>query len=215
MPIFQLKVQHPVTEISVHSQQTLLTQCQSAGLAVASSCRNGNCGRCFAQLLNGQVLSAHGDKTVAPATIALCTSLATSNVEFSQLPIESSASHWYCQALSPQLLRLPAGQQPGLYTGNQLALLLEERIIVSSILQRSGRELSLTTPLPTGVTSLTIVKISAHYKGSHTLYVAADQLSETRPIWSNINLATAAITLAALQRHGRRKTYTVVNHEPI
>lgn len=215
MPTYQLKIQQPASEIPVHSQQSLLAQCQQAGMAVASSCRNGNCGRCFAQLLHGRVRSTRGADTAAPATIALCTSFAIENIELQQLTLDDAVAHWYCQVLSPQVLRLPAGQQPGLYAGNQLALFIEDTVIVSGIRQRSGRELRLTASLPDGTTSLAIAKIPARYRGTYTLYIASETADAAKPIWANITLTAATAALTVLQRHGGENKYILGNPDDL
>lgn len=108
---FRLTVLQPgrtPRELAADPELDLLQQLRRAGFDVPQACRNGNCGRCYAKLLQGQA-----SKTLQPDTLALCISHAHSDMKLA-LPATSQWQRYACQLLAQSddqiRVRLPAGK---------------------------------------------------------------------------------------------------------
>lgn len=153
-------------ELICHSQETIFESAKRQGFQLPSSCLNGVCHVCRAQLVSGQVLTGSGKVLVerregepSCSDIMLCQSWPTgqSKIEIKNLlgPGELPLKKVKCQVLSVERLKgyvyqielqLPAGKQPDFFPGQYLALEMPEKEEASyfSIASRPGlRQLSL------------------------------------------------------------------------
>lgn len=144
------------------SEETLLASAQRAHWLIRFGCRNGNCGACEAQLLQGRI-DVRGESLAAPQTFLLCLAHAHSDLQIAlpSDPLHGSAAHArraYAQLLSMQsagdgrwraVFTLPAGRQPPLHAGQHVQIDSEPaQIGVLDDVPLAGRELTVFTNVP-------------------------------------------------------------------
>ena len=140
---FRLTVSAPGAaprELPVDPAHPLLTQVHAAGFAVPSACRNGNCGRCDATLLQGQASHLRSTRR-----LPLCISQAQGNLHVELAVTDTHAVH-ACQLIGVSAgrveLRLPAGHID--LKGNRFALLTKQCAVSVELIHRQGRSLGLS-----------------------------------------------------------------------
>jgi ferredoxin len=200
---YQLKQQCAAESILLHADTNLLITCLNAGLPVARSCRNGNCGRCDVQLLAGQVVLRTGEHCQAPTQIPLCLAQPLSDLLVDRLPLETRTQHWQCQVIDGGRLRLPAGKQTPPRPGDIVAVFPKQQTGVApaglnTVAEQRGREIALADPVLTSSPTVGLLVIDQQWQGNYALW-------QTRPapalcLWSGINADTAHSALSLLQR---------------
>lgn len=142
---YRLRIGHD--DIRVDGNNSLLEQLSAAGLRPPYSCRNGNCGLCDAQLLSGEVQLNNGAHQ-QQGNIPLCIARPRSDLTL-RLQVEQTHGPQLlaCQPLEHEnnrlWLRLPAGRQPPLTTGDRAALLLDNRVVTTRLLTIEQRRVAL------------------------------------------------------------------------
>jgi len=205
MSTLSLTVADTALSLNINDRDNLLNQCLAAGLPVARSCRNGNCGRCDCRLEFGQVQLRNGKLVTAPATIALCISHAHSAIGLNQLPLATPPQHWRCQGLGAQQLQLPAGRQTPPNIGDKVALLFAKTVTINSVAAVDGRVISLQNHCEHIATHIQnqagigLLNIDSEYHGNVDLWHSIKNRQTL--LWPNINQRTGLAALAAY-RHG-------------
>lgn len=213
MSTLRLSIIDAALSLPIRDDINLLEQCLSANLAVARSCRNGNCGRCDSTLLKGRVQLRNGLHVEGPATIALCISHAQSDVQISQLPLVKSPSHWRCQWQSPAQLRLPAGRQIPPRKGDICAILFEDTVELNEVADISGRDIHLLNACTNSPAnqSVSLITIDRDHRGQYALW--REHQHQRQTLWTHINHATAVIAQAAYQQNTDGARYCI-EHMP-
>jgi len=205
MSTLSLTVADTALSLNINDRDNLLNQCLAAGLPVARSCRNGNCGRCDCQLEFGRVQLRNGKLVTAPATIALCVSHARSPIGLNQLPLASPPQHWRCQGLGPQQLQLPAGRQTPPNIGDKVALLFSATVTINSVAAVNGRVISLQDHCAhiashiQNQDGIGLLNIDSEHHGNFVLWHRYKHCQTL--LWPNINQSTGLAAQAAY-RHG-------------
>jgi hypothetical protein len=185
----------------------LLKQCLEAGLDVARSCRNGNCGRCDSVMLKGQVQLRSADIQTAPATIALCISRALGDIELRSLPLLATPSQWHCQWLNQQILLLPAGRQYPPRQGDWLALLFDTHVEINNVSAVNGRQIILTTASPSPPkNSIGVLTIDREHAGHYQL----QRKDQSHILWQNVDQHSAQAALAYYRHRQPSGQFTLV-----
>lgn len=134
----------PARELAADPTRTLLQQLHSAGFDVPHACRNGNCGRCYARLLEGS--ASH---VLNQNTLPLCISHALSDVQL-ELPTAPQWKHYACQLLNQSddrlQLQLPAGKAA--LEGYRFAVLTKHSGSVATVLEQGQRLISFQLQTP-------------------------------------------------------------------
>ena len=204
MVTVSLTVADTALSLAINSSDNLLAQCLAADLAIARSCRNGNCGRCDCQLESGTVLLRNGRELTAPATIALCISHARSDLRIKQLPLHSTAQHWRGEGLNSKQLQLPAGRQSPPKPGDIVALLLNNTVLINSVLAVDGRVITLQDCCDAieqhqrNQLSIGLLNIDREHNGTFALWHEDKQMATL--LWHGINQTTGFAALAAYRQ---------------
>ena len=184
---------------SLNREDTLLQQGLAAGWPLARSCRNGNCERCFCQLLSGEVIYPDHRRYRAGSIIALCLARPTANIVLGSLPLQPHQRAWRCEIINDTSLLLPAGRSTGLEPACHVLLIHDNSITNTTLRRREGRRLTLDAPLASTAPSLGLVLIDAHRCGDWQLHNRACSPSLQ---WQGLDEDTARQALA-VARKGR------------
>lgn len=158
---------HAQRELAVDPALTLLQQLQRAGFDVPHACRNGNCGRCYAQLHQGE--ASH---TLDQTRVPLCISQALSDIQLT-LPKAPQWTLYTCQIKQCRDdridLLLPAGKIA--LSGTQFALINTCSASAAALLEQRQRllTLQLQSPLQHSSGLVQLLSVSADADGRQPL----------------------------------------------
>ncbi|GAB3369463.1 2Fe-2S iron-sulfur cluster-binding protein [Spongiibacter taiwanensis] len=195
----RLQVQQPGLDIIVSPDKSLLQSCTESGMKLSQSCRNGNCLRCEATLVAGQVTLRDGRRLNAPANIPLCISYPASDMVLESLPLSRQGSYWHAQLTSKGDWQLAAGSQPPPQLGQRVAVLQATRVDPSRVDQISGRHVRLAPPVTlTGSGSAFLIALSAPTRGNLALW--HKRHLHPQCLWSNLSADTGQLALSLCRR---------------
>tara|TARA_R100000687_G_scaffold83196_1_gene85093 strand:- start:3353 stop:3970 length:618 start_codon:yes stop_codon:yes gene_type:complete len=159
---------HAQRELAADPALTLLQQLQRAGFDLPHACRNGNCGRCYAQLHEGE--TSH---TLDQTRVPLCISQALSDIQLT-LPKAPQWTLYTCQIKQCREERidllLPAGKIA--LSGKQFALVNTCSASAATLLEQHQRLLALRLSSPlqhTGSGLVQLLCVSANAEGRQPL----------------------------------------------
>lgn len=193
----RLQVQQPGLEIIVSPDKSLLQSCTESGMKLSQSCRNGNCLRCEATLVAGQVTLRDGRRLNAPANIPLCISYPASNLLLENLPLNRQGSYWHAQLTGRGDWLLAAGSQPAPQPGQRVAVLQAGRVEMSRVDQISGRNVRLA-PAVTAGGSAFLISLTAQTRGNQALWHRHGLHPQC--LWSSLSADTGQLALSLCRR---------------
>lgn len=196
----QLTVDKGSAHCRLNREETLLQQGLNAGWPLARSCRNGNCERCFCQLLEGTVRYPDYSVYGPGSTIALCLAKPGSSLVLDSLPLQQRRRAWRCEITGDHTLQLPAGRVGKLERDCKLLLISSTHVLPATLLSRSGRSLTVNRPLTGEQPSIALVIIDGCGDGDWQLHHR--ERSPTLQ-WQGLDQDTAQQALA-LARKGSK-----------